>query len=237
MHASAAGSKPPGSAGWTRLRQNWRSISSAATSSRTRSRTTSAPPPRPCAAAPTRRQSVICSGRSMLSGTSRTRLSASGSKSNCSSGSGPRSWRPEGLGHRRCWRHIPGPGELADVRAHAEAGLALYEARIHQAMASSYGNHDASTCARNFAALSLALAGEDERARAMAETSLTVARSLNDPFSLALTLYFASAVAQVLGDVLGAAQRAEASRQIAAEHDLAVVGAWSTGVAGWCAAE
>ncbi len=34
-------------------------------------------------------------------------------------------------------------------------------------MASSYGNHDAGCCARNFSALSLALAGEEERARAM----------------------------------------------------------------------
>ena len=60
--------------------------------------------------------------------------------------------------------------------------------------------------------------------------------SLNDPFSLGLTLYFASAVAQVLGDVALAAQHAEASMQLATEHDLAMLKAWSTGVVGWCAA-
>jgi predicted ATPase len=139
--------------------------------------------------------------------------------------------------HHAAWATSFGRGELAEVRAHAEDGVALYDAKIHQAMASSYGNHDASTCARSFTALSLALAGEEERARATADTSLAVARGLNDPFSLALALYYASVVAQFLGDVALAARHAEAGRQLATEHDLALLKAWSTGVTGWCAAE
>jgi AAA ATPase domain len=124
--------------------------------------------------------------------------------------------------HHAAWATSFGRGELADVRAHAEAGLAIYDANIHQAMASSFGNHDAGTCARYFSALSLALAGEEERARTMADTSLAAARRLDDPFSLALSLYFASATAQVLDDVALAARHAEASRQLATEHDLAI---------------
>ena len=139
--------------------------------------------------------------------------------------------------HHAAWATSFGRGELAEVRAHAEAGLALYDAKIHQAMASSYGNHDAATCARYFTALSLALAGEEGRARTMADSALAGARILNDPFSLALSLYFASAVMQMLEDVSLAAKHAEASRKIAAEHDLALVKAWSTGMVGWCAAE
>ena len=139
--------------------------------------------------------------------------------------------------HHAAWATSFGRGKFGEVHVHAEAGLALYDAKIHQAMASSYGNHDASTCARYFAALSLAFAGEEERARAMADSALDIARSLNDPFSLALTLYFASAVAQVLGDVALATQHAEASCQIATDHDLAMPRAWSTGVVGWCTAE
>jgi predicted ATPase/predicted heme/steroid binding protein len=139
--------------------------------------------------------------------------------------------------HHAAWATSFGRGELAQVRAHAEAGLALYDANIHQAMASSFGNHDACTCARYFSALSLALAGEEERARTMADTSLAAARRLDDPFSLALSLYFASATAQVLDDVALAARRAEASRQLATEHDLAMPRAWSMGILGWCAAE
>jgi predicted ATPase len=139
--------------------------------------------------------------------------------------------------HHASWATSFGRAKLADVREHAEAGLALYEAKIHQAMASRYGNHDAGTCARSFSALSLAFAGEAEDARSMADNALAVARGLNDPFTLGLTLYFASAVAQVLGDVALAAQRAEASMRVDTEHDLALLKAWSTGVAGWSAAK
>jgi predicted ATPase len=139
--------------------------------------------------------------------------------------------------HHAIWATSFQRGELTEACAHAEAGLALYDAKTHQAMASSYGNHDASTCARNFAALALALAGDDERARAMADNSLAVARNLNDPFSLALTLYFLSAMAQILGDVALAAKNSGASIRIATEHDFPLQRAWSTAVAGWCVAE
>jgi DNA-binding winged helix-turn-helix (wHTH) protein/predicted ATPase len=139
--------------------------------------------------------------------------------------------------HHAAWATSFARGELAKVRAHAKAGLALYDAKNHQAMASSNGNHDAAICARYFSALSLALAGEEERARMMADTSLAAARRLDDPFSLALSLYFASVTAQVLDDVALAARHAEASRQMATEHDLAMPRAWSTGVMGWCAVE
>ena len=139
--------------------------------------------------------------------------------------------------HHAAWATSFGRGRLADVYAHAEAGIALYDAENHQAMASSYGNHNPSTCARYFAALSLALAGEEGRARSMADSALAVARSLDDPFSLALTLYFASATAQVLGDVRLAGRHAKASRHLAIEYDLAMPRAWSTGVLGWCTAK
>lgn len=139
--------------------------------------------------------------------------------------------------HHASWATSFGLGRLADVRAHAEAGLALYDAEIHQAMASNYGNHDAGTCARYFTAVSLALAGENDRARAMAATAVTVAQGLNNPFSLALAHSFGAFTAQMLGDTGLAAQHAEAGGQLATEHDLAMPRAWSMGVIGWCAVE
>jgi len=139
--------------------------------------------------------------------------------------------------HHAAWATCFGQGRLADVRQHVDAGLAIYDARTHRAMASSYGNHDASTCGRNFLALAQALAGEEQGALATVEAALGVARSLDDPFSLCLTLFFSSATEQVLGHVAPATQYAEASRQLAEEHDFAMLKAWSTGVVGWCAAE
>jgi tetratricopeptide (TPR) repeat protein len=139
--------------------------------------------------------------------------------------------------HHATWSTSFERGELAEVCAHAEAGLALYDAKTHQAMASSYGNHDASVCARNLMAWALALAGDEERARAMADNALAVAKNLNDPFSLTLTLQNVSAMAQVLGDVSLATENSEACIRIATEHDFPSQRAWGTGVAGWCIAK
>jgi hypothetical protein len=83
----------------------------------------------------------------------------------------------------------------------------------------------------------LALAGDGEGARAMIEQALAAARSLDDPFTLALTLYFTSAAAQTLGDVPLATANSELSLRMATDYDLAQPKAWSMGVAGWCIAE
>ena len=139
--------------------------------------------------------------------------------------------------HHAAWATSFGRGELARARAHAQSGLALYDAELHQTMASSYGNHDACSCARQFMGLTFALMGEEERARATVQNSLVIAHRLGDPFSLALALYFGSAAMQVLGDVVTADRYAKESRQLASEYFLALPKAWSTGVIGWCTAQ
>jgi predicted ATPase len=135
------------------------------------------------------------------------------------------------------WPTLFSCGELTEALTHVQAGLTLYDATIHQTTASIYGNHNASTCGRSFGAISLAVLGEEERARAMIDEALAEARSLKDPFSLALTLYFASATGQLLGDVRLATANAEAGMTYSTEHGLALTKVWCTGVAGWCAAE
>jgi len=138
--------------------------------------------------------------------------------------------------HHALWATCFVRGELGAACTHVRSALALFDPSVHRAMASQYGNHDVGCCAHNFNAMALALAGDVAAARAAVDTSLAAARKLDDPFSLALTLYFASAVAQMTGDVALAAARSEASMQIATEHDLAQPRAWSMGVAGWCRA-
>jgi len=139
--------------------------------------------------------------------------------------------------HHAAWATSFGRGDLADVHVHAQAGLALYDAKIHQAMASSYGNHDASACAMYFSTLAFVLAGEPERAREMADKVLVVARALSDPFSLAIALFFTAAAAQMMGDVALADERAQAGLSLANEHALAMPKTWSMGVLGWCKAQ
>jgi DNA-binding winged helix-turn-helix (wHTH) protein/predicted ATPase len=138
--------------------------------------------------------------------------------------------------HHAMWSTSFVCGELAAACGHAQSALALFDTEIHRSMASSYGNHDAACCARNFSAMALALIGDQEGARGMIDRSLALARTLDDPFSLALTLYFTAAAAQMLGDVALAAANSELSMQMATEHDLAQPKAWSMGVAGWCVA-
>jgi predicted ATPase len=81
----------------------------------------------------------------------------------------------------------------------------------------------------------MALMGDQDGARTMIGTSVAEARSLGDPFSLALTLYFTSVAAQILGDVPRATENSMASKQLSTEHALEMPKAWSTCVAGWCA--
>jgi tetratricopeptide (TPR) repeat protein len=139
--------------------------------------------------------------------------------------------------HHAMWATAFGRGEFAQARSHAVAGLAIYDPNIHQAMASSYGNHDAAVCAGYFSTFALAIEGDAQRARSSMESTLATARGLADPFSLALALYFASAAMQILGDVKLAATHAEESLQMATEHGLAMVKAWSAGVQGWSLAQ
>jgi DNA-binding winged helix-turn-helix (wHTH) protein/predicted ATPase len=139
--------------------------------------------------------------------------------------------------HHAMWSTSFVRGELAKAHGHARCGLALFDPQTHRAMASSYGNHDAACCARNFSAMALALAGDGDGARAIIDQALVAAKTLDDPFSLALTLYFTSAAAQMLGDLPLATANSELSVRMATEHDLAQPKAWSMGVAGWCIAE
>lgn len=138
--------------------------------------------------------------------------------------------------HHAMWATSFASGELRVARPHADAGLAIYDAKTHHAMASSYGNHDAGCCARNFLALSLVLMGEHDRARTMIDATVAAARSLGDPFTLALTLYFSSVGAQMLDDVALATENSAAGKQVATEHDLEMTKLWNTAVAGWCIA-
>jgi predicted ATPase len=136
--------------------------------------------------------------------------------------------------HHALWATSFVRGEFDTACTHARSALVLFDPMVHQAMASQYGNHDAGCCAHNFTGMAQALTGNGEAAKATLDISLTAAEKLDDPFTLALTLYFASAVSQILDDVAAAAAYSESSMRIATEHDLAQPRAWSMGIAGWC---
>lgn len=137
--------------------------------------------------------------------------------------------------HHAMWATMFGRGNFGRLRAHAEAGFRLYDPARHRGMASRYGNHDAFCCGHNFLAMSLALGGDTVASRRSMSTALQTAQALNDPFTLSLTHYFASVTQQTMGDKDGAAENAELSLRVAAEHGFMLPKVWSTGVLGWCA--
>jgi predicted ATPase len=139
--------------------------------------------------------------------------------------------------HHAMWSTSFVCGAFDQTRAHAQAGLKLFDAKLHRALASSYGNHDVACCARNFSAMALALVGDRDGAHAMIEQVVVAAKALDDPFTLALALFFTATAAQILGDVSLAGTNSALSMEMATEHDLAQPRAWSMGVAGWCASE
>jgi DNA-binding winged helix-turn-helix (wHTH) protein/predicted ATPase len=139
--------------------------------------------------------------------------------------------------HHAMWPTLFLCGELVQSHTHASAGLRLYDSKIHQATASSYGNHDACACAYGSTAMLLGLEGKCEDARATIEAGLRVAMSLDDPFSLAVALHQTAIAAQLIGDVALATTNSEACARISTEHGLALSKTWSGGLAGWCAVE
>ena len=103
--------------------------------------------------------------------------------------------------HHAAWTTGWQGGELERARQHAEAGMRLYdEARDHE-LTAFYGGHDAGVCCRNTLGMTLWLSGSPDRAAARAEEGIALARRLAHPFTLAITLAFASWVRLFRGDL------------------------------------
>ena len=66
--------------------------------------------------------------------------------------------------HHALWPTALAVGDLRTVQAHTCAGLELYDGERDSALAMTYGNHDAATCAGVFSAWADALAGRTESA-------------------------------------------------------------------------
>src|SRR3712207_7769743 len=87
--------------------------------------------------------------------------------------------------HHVLWNTTFVRGELGAAEAHAEQGLALYDAQQHHAQALLYGGHDPAVCGWSYAAKVRWLQGYPAQALARAEDALVLAHRLGHPFSLA----------------------------------------------------
>ena len=103
--------------------------------------------------------------------------------------------------HHALWATSLSRGELAACLEHASAGGSVYVAAKHSGLAAQFGNHDAGARAAQFHAWALALRGDVERARQLAERAVAASRAIEHPFSHALALFFAGALVEACRDV------------------------------------
>jgi predicted ATPase len=127
-------------------------------------------------------------------------------------------------------------GEILACVEHAAAGEGVYVAERHGGLAARFGNHDACACALQFRAWALALHGDVESARTLAERALAMTEELDHPFGRALCLFFAGALHQILHEPVLAERHARAALDVAAEQGFKLIEAWSSVVVGWSAA-
>jgi tetratricopeptide (TPR) repeat protein len=124
-------------------------------------------------------------------------------------------------------------GRFDDARREAAEGTALYRIDRHASLASAYGNHDAGTCALNFAARALVLRGNVDEAARVSEAALTLARELEHPFTIAQTLFFASTVHHARQDPDATLRHASAAAALARDHGFRLIEAWASIFKGW----
>jgi predicted ATPase len=139
--------------------------------------------------------------------------------------------------HHAAWATAFSRGEVQAVIAHTQEGLGLYHADRDAATAATFGNHDPGVCARIFRARALALLGRTEEAISTSHDALVLARELAHPFSQALALVFAAAVAQALRDAEATRAHADAAAAIAREQEFGLMFAWASAFQGWAEAE
>ena len=83
-------------------------------------------------------------------------------------------------------------GELTNAHSHAAQGIGLYDLHEHRGHALLYGNHDPGVCFMTHAAWVLWLLGHPDQAVRNSSEALTLARTLDHPYTLGHALYFAA---------------------------------------------
>ena len=124
--------------------------------------------------------------------------------------------------HHAAWTTGWQGGDLREAREHAEAGLRLYDEARHHELTAFYGGHDAGACCRNTLGITLWLSGFPDQAAARVEEGVALARRLAHPFTLAITLAFASWVRLLRGDREEAERLSRELVELCAEQGIPV---------------
>ncbi|HEX9125541.1 MAG TPA: adenylate/guanylate cyclase domain-containing protein [Methylomirabilota bacterium] len=109
-------------------------------------------------------------------------------------------------------------GEPEAARRHGEQGMALYDRDQHRSLAFLYGGHDPGVCCRMHSGLALWLLGYPAASLERNRNGLALAQDLAHPGSIVNALPLAGIVHQLVGDVEGVRDVAEALIALSTQH-------------------
>jgi tetratricopeptide (TPR) repeat protein len=135
------------------------------------------------------------------------------------------------------WSTAFSRGAFEEARRHFRTAMTLYDRDRHAGMAAMYGSHDPAVCGGMFAGRASAIMGLPDESTRLGEEAVTLARSLDHPFSLGLALTFRAASAQALGDHDVATVNADEATTIAREQGFRLMLGWCLAVSGWAAVQ
>jgi DNA-binding winged helix-turn-helix (wHTH) protein/tetratricopeptide (TPR) repeat protein len=135
------------------------------------------------------------------------------------------------------WSTAFSRGAFEEARRHFRTAMTLYDRDRHAGMAAMYGSHDPAVCGGMFAGRASAIMGLADESARLGEEAVTLARSLDHPFSLGLALTFRAASAQALGDHDAAVAHADEATTIAREQGFRLMLGWCLAVSGWAAVQ
>jgi predicted ATPase len=140
------------------------------------------------------------------------------------------------IGHRMVANTAWWAGDLTEAREHSQIGLSLYRSEQHRASDVSYGQ-DTGVCCGWIGALASWVLGYPDQALQTMDETLTHARELAHPFSVAQTLLFSAQLRQLRREPHEAREQADAALALCAEHGLDAYGIWSLLPRGWALAQ
>jgi class 3 adenylate cyclase/predicted ATPase len=122
--------------------------------------------------------------------------------------------------HHLSWGTLCFAGEFSAARRHIEVGEALYQRDRDHHLTYVYSGHDPGACCRGFAALVLGQLGHIQHARGKVHDAVALAESLAHPLSVAIALWHAAMLHQLLRDHDSAATVGERIVRHASETGL-----------------
>ena len=140
------------------------------------------------------------------------------------------------LAHRAHGQTLCFLGELSASQTHLEQAVALYDFSQHRTLAFHYGQ-DPAVVAQSLLALLLWLLGFPDQAVQQSKAAISLAESLEHPYSLAYALIWAATVRQLRRDRQATLDLTEAVMTLSNKQSFALWEAWSVILQGWDLAE